>query len=97
MSKWESDLEPRHVPLNKKSAESKLRRSSRNCPVCLAPLKKIAPRTRIMKMCSACQAHPSSGKSCMRCSSQEIWENKGAAACRQCGLHGAKSVVIATQ
>jgi hypothetical protein len=92
----EEDVKP--APRNRgtaESGESKLRRSPRNCPLCLASLGKIAPRTRLMKMCSECQAHPSPDKECSRCGSRSIWENKQAAACRQCGLHGAKSTVIA--
>lgn len=94
MNHGDSEHEARHISRNKRSAESKLRRSPRNCPVCLAPLEKIAPGTRIMRMCSACRAHPSTGKSCLRCGGQDIWEGPAGAACRQCGLHGAKTLVI---
>src|SRR6478672_4485193 len=92
-SECEEDVKP--APQNRATAESKLRRSPRHCPVCLAALGKIAPRTRLLKMCSECRAHPSAEKECSRCGARAVWENKRGAACRQCGLHGAKSTVIA--
>jgi hypothetical protein len=85
----------RHHSQNRDTAESKLRRGGKHCPICLAPLAKIAGRTRRMKCCVSCRAHPSSWKRCARCQARgSIWENKAAAACQACGLHGAKAVVI---
>ena len=86
---------PKHVPQNRRHAGSKLRRDRKHCPVCLAALKKNAPRTRLRKMCDSCQGHPSPEKKCSRCASHEVWENKDTAACQACGSHGVKSVVIA--
>jgi hypothetical protein len=88
------DIAP-HQPQNRASSSSKLRRGKRHCPVCLSPLAKIAGRTRLMRSCSACQAHPSASKRCLRCgASVGIWENKLAAACQACGLNGPKPSVI---
>jgi hypothetical protein len=87
---------PAHESQNRRSARSKLRRGKRHCPVCLAPLVKVAGRTRLMRSCPACRAHPSDSKRCSRCrASGSIWENKQGAACQACGLHGAKASVIA--
>lgn len=89
------DVAP-HQPQNRLSSETKLRRGKRHCPVCLSPLAKVAGRTRLMRSCPACGAHPSAAKSCSRCgASDSIWENKLAAACQACGLHGPKPSVIA--
>ena len=89
------DIAP-HQPQNRASSESKLRRGKRHCPVCLSPLAKVAGRTRPMRSCSACRAHPSESKRCRRCgASGSIWENKQGAACQACGLHGPKPSVVA--
>ena len=86
---------PSHQPQNRRSAESKLRRGKRHCPLCLTPLNKIAGRTRLMRSCSACNAHPSEAKHCRRCgASGSIWENRQGAACQACGLNGTKMTVI---
>ncbi len=40
------DEVPKHQPQNRSSSASKLRRSRKHCPVCLAPLeKKVADRS----------------------------------------------------
>ena len=89
------DVAP-HQPQNRSSSASKLRRGKRHCPVCLSPLTKVHSRTRLMRSCSSCNAHPSHSKRCQRCgASNSIWENKQGAACRSCGHHGNKSLVIA--
>lgn len=96
MSGYDPDeTPPPHRPQNRGSSESKLRRGGKHCPVCLAPLRKNAPRTRLMRSCEACQAHPSQGKRCRRCGADAVWENKAGAACQGCGLHGEKREVIA--
>lgn len=89
------DLPAPHLPQNRRSAESKLRRGGKHCPVCLAPLQKNAGRTRVMRSCTTCQAHVSAGKRCLRCGADALWENKRGAACQACGLHGEKPAVIA--
>lgn len=85
---------PRHLPRNRGVAPSKLRRDGRHCPVCLAALPKNAGRTRRVRFCPGCQAHPSPGKRCLRCGAGGIWENKQTAACGVCAHHGAKRDVI---
>ena len=85
---------PRHRPQNRREAESKLRRNPRCCPICLTELPKTSKRTRLMRYCPHCQAHPSRGKRCARCGQDAVWETKGKAACRSCGLHGGKADVI---
>ena len=85
---------PRHRARNRQQSESKLRRNPRHCPICLAELPKNQKRTRLMRYCLACQAHPSPGKRCAKCGQDDLWETKGKAACRSCGLHGGKAVVI---
>jgi predicted amidophosphoribosyltransferase len=89
----ENQLLP-HYPQNRATAQSKLRRSGVNCPICLSPLKKNARRTKRMAMCIECQAHPSHGKMCTKCGADAIWENQDGAACQRCGLHGKKAKVI---
>jgi len=84
---------PKHFPRNRGSAESKLRRDRKHCPVCRALLEKNAARTRLQRACTACQAHPSHDKSCQKCGAHSIWENKQAAACQACGALGAKELV----
>ena len=83
------------MPRNRVLSESKLRRSSRRCPICLAELAKNVARTRLVKECSSCRAHPSLGKTCRKCGAQAVWESKLGAACRSCGAHGSKSHVVA--
>ena len=89
-----ADAAAPHVPRNRRTAESKLRRNPKHCPLCLAPLASNAPRTRRARSCAACRAHPSQAKHCQHCGGAAIWENKSGAACRRCGLHGAKGIVI---
>lgn len=88
------DEVPKHQPRNRDTAESKLRRSRRHCPVCLEPLAKNAARTKRKRACDACGANPQPGKRCARCSAEEIWEGRRGAACQSCGLHGTKAAVI---
>jgi len=86
---------PRHPPQNRDTAESKRRRSGTSCPICLAALTKVTSGGRRMKYCSECEAHPSPGKRCRKCSQPTIWETKGRAACGSCGAHGKKREVVA--
>jgi hypothetical protein len=95
MSDHDPDGAPPHVPRNRGTAESKLRRGGKHCPVCLAPLRKNAPRTRLVHDCGACRAHVSRGKHCRKCGADAVWENKAGAACQRCGLTGSKRDVIA--
>jgi hypothetical protein len=88
---------PKHRSANRGSAESKLRRGRKHCPVCLARLHRNASRTRLERACRSCQAHPSDGKTCRKCGAHAIWENKQAAACQACGAHGGKEAVITPQ
>lgn len=84
--------EPRRPPpRNRTSAFSKVRHSPKHCPVCLAPLEKIARRTRLAKFCAACQSHPSLGKRCRKCLAESVWENKREEACRTCGQSRAET------
>ena len=92
-----SDDLPRHRPQNRATSESKLRRGGKHCPMCLAPLRKNAPRTRLMRACVVCRAHVSMEKRCLRCASEALWENKSGAACQACGLRGSKAAVIAAE
>jgi hypothetical protein len=88
------DVAP-HQPQNRAASPSKLRRGKRHCPVCLAPLGKVAGRTRLMRSCSACGAHPQESKRCLRCGATgSIWEGRRGAACQACGLHGPKPAVV---
>ena len=87
---------PPHQPRNRSSAESKLRRGKRHCPICLRPFGKNATRTKRMRSCVACRACPQAAKRCLRCGQLGgIWESPGAAGCQACGLHGPKPAVIA--
>jgi hypothetical protein len=92
-----ADEPPRHQQRNRGSAESKLRRGGKHCPVCLAPLRKNARRTRVMRACTVCEAHVSHQKRCSRCGAEALWENKSGAACQSCGLYGAKIAVIVAE
>ncbi len=85
---------PKHQSQNRLSAETKVRRGGKHCPVCLAPLVKNTRRTRLMRMCVECQAHPSLFKRCRKCGQATVWENKQTVACQGCGIHGAKSMVL---
>lgn len=89
------DAGPPHRPQNRQTSASKLRRGGRHCPVCLEPLPKNAGRTRRVRYCPACGAHPSQGKHCLRCGAEAVWESRQRAACRSCALHGSKCEVIA--
>ena len=90
----DEELLVKHVPQNRETSEAKVRRSPKHCPVCLASLEKNAKRTRLMAQCTTCKANVSPGKVCARCQAETIWENKTSAACRTCGAHGAKALVI---
>jgi hypothetical protein len=83
-----------HFPQNKDTADSKLRRGHKHCPVCLTAFVKNATRTRLLKKCVFCQAQPSQSIKCSKCLAADIWQNKTQAACQSCGLHGKKSEVI---
>lgn len=85
---------PKYQPRNRGSAESKLRRSRRHCPVCLAPLAKNARRTKLKRQCDMCGANPHDAKACARCGAGGIWESGAGAACQVCGLPGTKDLVI---
>lgn len=92
----ETDISYRPLPQNRLVSESKLRRNPKYCPICLNKLVKNAKRTRLIKSCLSCKAHPSLLKRCAKCQAEAIWENSNEAACRACGLHGKKSLVIAS-
>lgn len=85
----------RHVPRNRGHAPSKLRRGGRQCPICLAAFAKNAKRTRRVRGCDACGAHPQPGKTCASCGADAIWQARGRAACQRCAAHGEAHVVIA--
>ncbi len=85
-------LRPR--PQNRDSAESKLRRNKKYCPVCLAELKKNTGRTRRRRSCVSCRATPMNDKRCVRCRAENVWEGPKGAACRTCGHHGRKEDVV---
>ncbi|GAA4791951.1 hypothetical protein GCM10023307_16590 [Lysobacter hankyongensis] len=85
----------RHVPRNRRDAPSKLRRGGRHCPICLAAFAKNAKRTRRVRCCDACGAHPQPGKACASCGADAIWQAHGQAACQRCAAHGEAHVVIA--
>ena len=84
----------RHISRNRDLSPSKVRRSKKNCPICLEPLVKNASRTKLQSCCVKCEAHPSASKRCVRCDAAAIWENKTTAACQSCGLTGKKFDVI---
>lgn len=92
----DDDQPPRYASKNRATSESKLRRSPKHCPLCLGELAKNQKRTKVMARCVSCRANISPGKSCRRCLAEAIWENKQSAACRACGVHGAKEEVIAS-
>jgi hypothetical protein len=85
----------RHVSRNRRDAPSKLRRGGRHCPICLAAFVKNAKRTRRVRCCDACGAHPQADKTCASCGADAIWQARGQAACQRCGAHGEAHVVIA--
>jgi hypothetical protein len=87
----------RRPPQNRASATSKLRRGGRHCPLCLVPLRKIAPRTRMARTCIACRAHPQQEKTCAKCGRSGVWQSREEAACQYCGHHGKASEVIASK
>jgi hypothetical protein len=84
----------RHAPRNRGTARSKLRRDGRHCPICIAAFAKNARRTRLQRCCDACGAHPQPEKTCVKCGAEAIWQARGLAACRRCGLHGEAAAVI---
>ena len=79
----------------KTPSASQKRWDKKHCPVCLTDLSKNALRTRLLRWCVTCGAHPVPHKRCRQCSAAAIWENSRWAACQACGLHGAKKDVIA--
>ena len=85
---------PPHQPQNRETAESKLRRGKKHCPLCLARLTKVVTGQRVRRSCLTCGAHPQAEKSCRRCAGHGVWEGPRGAACQRCGLHGAKRAVI---
>ena len=85
----------RHVPRNRRNAPSKLRRGGRHCPICLAAFVKNAKRTRRVRGCEACGAHPQADKICASCGADAIWLARGQAACQRCGAHGEADAIIA--
>ena len=91
------ELPEPHHPQNRATAESKLRRGGKHCPVCLEPLGKNAGRTRLLRFCQGCQAHPSQGKRCARCGVEAVWEGPTGAGCAACGHHGRKADVAKLQ
>lgn len=89
------DEEVRSIPQNRSTAPSKLRRDGKHCPVCLAPLKKNARRSRRVRECKSCGAQPQPTKSCIKCSGGPVWRSKAGAACQACGHHGLVAAVLA--
>jgi hypothetical protein len=87
---------PKHVPRNRATAGSKLRRSRKHCPVCVEPLRKNATRTKLMAKCEGCGANPQPGKQCSRCRAESIWQGRAGAACQSCGHRGKAADVIAS-
>lgn len=89
------DESSKHLPQNRTTAASKLRRGGKHCPVCLTPLLKNATRTKRMKECKACGANPHPEKLCVKCSCGGVWQSKQGAACQACGLNGnARAVIV---
>jgi hypothetical protein len=88
------DKEVPHYPQNKDSADSKLRRGRKHCPVCLTVLAKNASRTKLLRKCLSCQAQPFQTLHCSKCQAVSVWQNKTHAACQSCGQFGKKSQVI---
>lgn len=85
----------RHVSRNRRDAPSKLRRGGRHCPICLAAFAKNAKRTRRVRCCDACGAHPQAEKNCASCGADAIWQARGQAACQRCGAHGEADAIVA--
>lgn len=85
----------RHASRNRRDAPSKLRRGGRHCPICLAAFVKNAKRTRRVRCCGACGAHPQADKTCASCGADAIWQARGQAACQRCGAHGDANTIIA--
>lgn len=86
---------PRELPQNRQTSASKLRRSGKHCPVCLAQLSKNVKRTRLVKSCVPCGAHRQLGKACRHCGQESIWQGPSGTACAACGRHGTAREVIA--
>jgi hypothetical protein len=84
-----------HKPGNRETAESKLRRDGRHCPVCLKALPRIAGKGGPARKCASCHAQPQPGKHCARCHQEAVWETQARAACQSCGNHGSKLRVVA--
>jgi hypothetical protein len=80
-----------------RSSESRRRRGGKHCPVCLLPLTKNAPRTRLQRRCTSCGAQPQPQKSCNRCrgTAGAIWQSAAGVACSTCGHHGKAGDVLA--
>ena len=85
---------PRHMPENRRVAFSKLRRGGKHCPVCLAALPKTATKTRLKRKCDACAAQPIERGRCKKCGAAAVWAGPTGAACRSCGAHGAREVIV---
>lgn len=91
------DAPARHVPANRKTAVSKLRRGGRHCPICVAPFARIARKTRLEKRCRSCGAHKSHDARCRKCGKLAVWTSNGWAGCQACGLTGrAADVAVRT-
>ena len=91
------DDEPRERPPrpeNRGAAPSKRRRDGEHCPVCLAPLRKNAGRTRRVRECAECGAHPAAGKACARCGAENLWQGRSGVGCATCGHHGSPGEVV---
>jgi hypothetical protein len=73
---------------------SKLRRDGRHCPVCLAPLPRIA-RMRPAQKCLACKAEPVPEARCSGCDEGTVWASRTAAGCSSCARHGSRVAMIA--
>ena len=93
-NKFDNELELKHLPQNRKSSPSKLRRGGKHCPVCLAKLTKIAKRTRQKKQCTKCGANPQPLKVCSKCRCRTIWQSPIGAACQSCGSHGQLGIAV---
>ncbi|MEN8218854.1 MAG: hypothetical protein ABFS56_21260 [Pseudomonadota bacterium] len=97
MTKQYKEEIPKHYPQNRKRSESKLRKSRKNCPVCLKPLGKNSKRTRLSRKCDICGAQRIETAVCGKCGKCEIWISRAGAACQLCGNHGQKREVYKPQ
>jgi hypothetical protein len=85
----------RQTPKSRDSAESKLRRDRRHCPLCLKVLPRIVGGGRLAHKCSSCGAQPQARRRCAKCRQEAIWELGAKAACQACANHGSKLRVVA--